>query len=231
MGWKYHTKINPKVILAKKPTKTSKLSKKVSKLTRMVKAQKPETKYYDVAVTGTLVDNNPTQFVAPYRQLTVGTADFAQRIGDTIRVNNLKFRSTWTLNAGYPYRVRMFAFIYKRNPDSVNSSWSTIVNLYLSSAYMNSTSANLSERDWDNRASFVTIYDKFRIMNPTDTNVSAAKKMIWDVNLVIPKKYKTVQYVNGSTSVSQNELFIGFIQESDANVYVDYHYRYTYTDA
>lgn len=210
----------------KKPT----LTRQVATLKKMVIAQKPEMKYYDVASTGNLIDNNPTINITPYRNIVQGNLDFANRVGDQIRVNSLHFRSTWTLNGGYPYRARMFAFIYKRNPDSVASSWSTIVNLYLSSTYMNTVSAVLAERDWDNRASFVTIYDKSRVFNPTDTDVNAAHKTIWDVTLKIPTKYKQVQYVDGGTSVSKNELFIGFIQESDAVLYMNYHYRFSYTD-
>lgn len=212
----------------KKPKNT--LTKKVNKIAKVVKALNPEIKYYDVASASNVIDNNPTFVITPYRQIAVGTADFANRIGDKINSIAINLRSTWLLNGLYPYRVRMFCFIYKHNPDSVALNWSTIINLYLSSTYMNSVSAVLAERDYDNRKSFVTLFDEHRILNPTDTNASSTKKIIWDKYIKIPKKYQTVQYFNGGSNVAQNELFIGAIAENDTTVYMDYHYRWLYSD-
>jgi hypothetical protein len=122
----------------------------------------------------------------------------------------------------------MFAFIYKQNPDAINSTWATVVNLYLSSAYMNSISAVLADRDHDNSKSFVTLYDKTRVMNPNGENTSA--KIQWDVNLSTPSTYQNITYSAGTTAITHNELYIGFLQEFDSAITVDYHYRYYYID-
>jgi len=221
----------PKKYFKRKKTTNNKptLTRQVAIIKKLVHKQKPELKYYDVASTGNTVDNLPSYSITPYRNITQGTSDFANRIGDQIRVSSLHFKTIWTNTAVYGSRARIFAFIYKRNPDQVVSSWSTIVNLYLSSAYMNTTSAVLAERDFDNRASFVTLYDKTRII-PTATLATGYSALNWDFSLRIPQKYQLVQYVNAGTAVAMNELFIGFIQENDTAIACANHYRMYYTD-
>jgi len=212
---------------AHKPT----LVRQVAAIKKLVAIRAPEKKYYDVASTANVVDNLPSINITPYRNITQGTGDFANRIGDQIRVTGpLRLKTTWTLAAAAnATRVRMFAFIFKRNPDAVTSTWSTVVNLYLSSAYMNTTSAVMADRDHDNAGSFVTLYDQVRVLNVHQSTVN--NKILWDVNIKVPSTYSKVGYVNAGTTVSQNELFIGFLQENDGAVTVDYHYRFYYVDA
>jgi len=206
------------------------LTDKVEKIQKAIRVLAPEKKYYDVGSLANVVDNLPSINIAPYRQITVGTADFANRIGDKIRISGpFSLKTTWRLQGPTPHQVRMFAFIYKRNPDSVNSTWSTIVNLYLTSAYMNSQLATKSDKDWDNAKSFHTLYDQTKVINPNGENVDS--KIQWNVNLSIPHKYSEVAYKDGTTNVTQNELFIGFIQEYDTSLTMDFHYRFAYTDA
>jgi len=93
---------------------------------------------------------------------------------------------------------------------------------------MNSQSAVLADKDFDNRKSFITLYDQTRIIHPPPQ--TGALGMKWNFNLKFPKSCQLVNYVNAGTSVSQNELFIGFLQENDLNVTINNHYRLYYTD-
>jgi len=213
----------------KRKTNKPSLARQVAVLKKTVATRAPERKYYDVASTSNSVDNLPSINITPYRQISQGLLDYGNRIGDKIRVSpTFRLKTTWLLNGATPVRIRMFAFIYKQNPDAINSTWATVVNLYLSSAYMNSVSAVLADRDHDNAKSFVTLYDKTRVMNPNGENTSA--KIQWDVNLSTPSTYQNITYYAGGTSITHNELYIGFLQEFDSAVTVDYHYRYYYID-
>lgn len=217
----------PRKYQRKRKTKKT-LAKKVATIQKTLRIRKPEAKYYDVASTSNVIDNLPSYSITPYRQITQGTLDFANRIGDKVRVSSLHLKNTFLLTGVYPTRVRLFAFIYKQNPDSINSTWSTVVNLYLSSTYMNSVSAVSAFKDYDNRGSFVTIYDKTRMIQPNGENINAG--MVWDTILKIPKNHQEITFYAGTSAVTKNELFIGYLQDYDTNLTVNTHYRYTWID-
>jgi len=208
----------------KKPT----LARQVAVIKKTLRARKPELKFYGVSSLSNAVDNNPTLIISPYRSITNGDGDFGQRVGDVLRVGSFHWRSSWLLTGSTPRKVRMIAFIYKRNPDAVVSNFSTIINLYMNSATVDSEAVVSTFPDWDNRRSFVTIYDKTRVINPI---VDAGSMIQWDTTFKIPQAYRQVQYVNDGSDISANELIIAMIQQYDTNCTVNYQYRYTYTDA
>lgn len=213
----------------KKRTKMT-LKKKVDKLSKIVATNSPEVKHLDVAAAGVTVDNNPTFFLAPYRNIIQGDSDFSQRIGDKLVAKKFNLRGTLYktyVSNSFPTQVRVFAFIYKHNPDNITTAWSTIVNLYLTSATMNSTLATMAYGDWDNHASFKTLYDKTFVINHEFAG-DKMKEVEFTIN--IPKKYQRVDYATDGSGVLRNELFIGMIQTADLGLFMDYQYRLQYTD-
>lgn len=215
----------------KKPFKKSftPLAKKVSKLTKIVMAQKPELKY-SWNYSNPTINNAPTAGIFPYRSITVGTGDLNNRIGDNISVKKFTMRGWLDLPAGSNGQiVRFIAFIYKRNPDAITTAFPTIINLYLESTTMNTVYSPLAYTDWDNHSGFATLADKRVVINPTTSDKGT--KMNFDMTLSIPKAYQEVEYSNGGVYPTSNELIIAFIGDNDDIVSYTHSYRFTYTDA
>jgi hypothetical protein len=202
-----------------------KLAKKVNKLYKAV-----ETKHYRVSGLGALPDNNPTLAIRPYPSITQGLSDYGERVGDKVNVKYLKFKSVWELGAGHGTRTgRIIVFIMKNNPDGIATAWSTIWNLYMESAYANGVNIVNGNVDHDNKANFVTLYDKKRIFNNNgDTTLSSGFN--WDVYVKIPTKNQSVQYYNNSTAISKNEIFVALVQDTDNALSINYVTEFFYSD-
>jgi len=214
----------------KRTTKNNTLAKKVAKLEKTVRFRAPETKHVDDNANGAVIDNNPSWFISPARAISLGEADFSERIGDKVTLKHLQFRGNFykvVSVSNVPTRVRLIAFIYKKNPDQVVSTWSTIVNLYLTSGGMNSLQAPMTFKEWDNHGSFKTLYDKTYIIN----HDTAADKMVkCDFGITIPKAYSKVSFNVSSQAPTENELFVCAIQSADTGLLLDFQYRLTYID-
>lgn len=205
------------------------LVKKVNRIAKMVKSNKPELKYA-WNYNNTLVDNLPTAFVAPYRTITQGTTDLGNRIGDDISVKKCKFTGWLDLPAGSNGQIfRAIAFIMKRNPDAITTSFSTIINLYLESTTMNTSQAPNAFMDWDNHGAFVTLFDKKIAVNPTTSDKGT--KRVFNMNISIPTRYQKVSYANGGIYPTDNELIIAFLGDNDNILYYTYTFKVSYTDA
>lgn len=206
-------------------SKVEKLSKKVALIKTGI-----EKKYSEYSATGLAIDNNPSFYIQPYGVISVGDNDYNQRTGDNIQVTSVNLRGVLNLTAAALSRqCRIFAFIYKHNPDVAIPLWSTVVNMYLESAYMNGPRAPLAPYDHDNKDSFVTIYDQRISLNPQNGTTGLSYQI--NKYFKIPKKYRNVQYVAGTTGVSKNDLYIGILQEYDTGLTTDFVVRTNYTDA
>jgi len=214
----------------KKTTKKPTLKRQVAIINKLVKQQKPELKHYDVGSTGVSIDNNPTFALTPCRNISNGTTDFGTRVGDKILQKAFKVKAQLFLAAASTVgeRVRVFAFIYKKNPDQVVSTWATVVNLYLSSTTMNTSTAPFAFLDWDNHSSFKTLYDKTHTLNVQDSTAAYVKNI--DFTIKIPSRYQKVSYVASSAAPSDNELYVGVVSTTDTLVTMAYNTRYYYTD-
>jgi len=216
-----------RTIHIRRKRKAPTLQKRVRKLERNFFQQ--EVKHYDYA--GTLLpDYTGTVITSPYRLIAQGDTD-TTRDGDKLTVRTMTLRSSWLLNIGQTTacRCRLIAFIYKNNPDSITTSFATIINLYLQSI-LTSSQAPLARQDWDNHGAFVTLYDKSRIIPVQGTTVG--QKVNWDVSLKIPQKYREVSYSAGSSSITNNELYWVFITDrASTAVDCDYNIRTTFRDA
>lgn len=215
----------PKTKKSKKQT----LTKKVNKLIKVMKVNAPETKYaWDYGTKS--IDNNPTACIFPYRLVSIGTTDVANRIGDEINIKHFNMKGFFSLPATYAGSiVRVVAFIYKSNPDAAITSIATIINLYLESTTMNTNQAVNAFLDWDNHTSFATLYDKKFAINQQANNIQTQRP--FDLSLKIPSKYRRVEYSNGGIYPCSNELVIAFLSDSDSLVAYYEAHRITYTDA
>lgn len=209
------------------------LAKKVAKIQKVMALYKPEQKYNWNYATTTF-DNNPTGVIWLYQGVSQGLSDFANRIGDTIRVSKVRVKGYLTLPSTYQSTVvRIIAVIIKHNPDAYDTTaFSTIVNFYKESNRMNTNQAVNAFNDKDNASNFATLYDKVVTINTNSTAVGAGDvKKVHNFTVKIPKKYQEVQYVGGgSTTFSRNELMIFGITDTDSLV-AYYNQFYThYTD-
>lgn len=204
------------------------LTTKVNKLAKVIKRNKPEVKY-STDYASVLLDNNPTGSLFPYRLISQGILDINNRIGDNIYVRNIKIQGNLFMAANAsPSIVRTIAFVYKKSPDVVITSFATLINLYLNSTTMNTNQSVNAFRDWDNTSSFATLYDRKQLLAPADSSVSMTKP--YNFSFKIPEAYRNVKYYNGGVYPTQNELIIAFITDTDSIVTYIYTYQMTYTD-
>lgn len=211
------------------------LAKKVAKIARVVKAQKPEVKYVESTGTGKLITNDYDSTLQPCQNIAIGSTDYGTRIGDKIRIQSLNYKFQIHLASGAPSRpCRIIVFQYKNNPDAVLTTPVTITNLLMESAYANSTRAVLATYDWDNKSSFRVLYDKTRMLEtqPLNTNTGAqVNEYLWSVYVPLKNVNREVSYYQGTSFPTKNEIFVLMITDIDGNMSCDYLGRMTYTDA
>lgn len=209
--------------------KRATLAAKVKKIQKVLSKRKPELKYAYASAIDTTVNNNPSNFLIPYRNVNTGINDFQQRIGDKIVARNVNVKGFITLPAGGNGSIfRCVAFIYKKNPDAITVTPATVWNLYMESVTMNTVNAVNAFNDWDNKRSFHLVYDKSIVLNPNVSTLATISK--FNFNIKIPKSYQKVDYNAGTAFPSSNELIIGFISNTDDVLLYTYQWRFTYTD-
>lgn len=197
----------------------------------LAKKNIPELKYAQSTTRiSSTVDYTGSMFL-PYRYITQASGDINNRIGDRIRAKNLSVRMSFYFPATLTNTVyRVVAFVYKKNTDQLTTASNTILNFYMDSLYHSTSQAPLFTRDWDNRYSFKTLYDRTFYHNK-ETNTLPANKPL-NLNIKIPSSVANVQYQAGGTVPVQNELIVLVINDkSVADMFVDWNFRLTYTDA
>lgn len=201
------------------------LAKKVNKLYSSI-----EHKYLDSGGAAIVLDNNPTIHYRFLQGITTGTTDASTRIGDKITLGStIRWRSVmYTAPETAAQTVRLIAFVVKQNPDGIAVAFSTIINLYLNSSYMNSPLAVLAPQDYDNRFNFVTLYDQKKTIHPGAAGTLS--QIQWDANIRVPSSCRNIQYFNSTAGISKNELIIALISQYDSTVTMDYSVHFTYTD-
>lgn len=208
------------------------LAKKVEQISKQLQKRKPELKYketYDITDTtyfttaGTLLDLTDN--------ISQGNSDSGQRNGDSIYLKGLQMRFKVTLPAiGETALCRIIVFSMLRNPDSVIAD-ASVANLFLESTYNNTPAVALSTRDFDNRRSFKTHYDKTFVLNANAADVDVSKFI--HIALKIPQFCSRVQYSAGSsTAATQNQLYCLLLGplSGASTVYCSYTRRLTYID-
>lgn len=221
-----------KKLLAKRKAAATRqtLAKKVKKIQKTLALRKPEVKFSRL-YSNFAINNLPSAVIFPYRSNLPGTGDEDVRIGDRITVTSFRMKGYFLLFPTYQSSVvRTIAFIYKKNPDAITTSFSTIINLYLDSTSMNTAQAVNAFRDVNNKDSFVTLYDKSQTVNMIEGTTIAVKRK-FDLNLSIPAKYRQVEYANGGTSnPTCNELIVCMITDTDDLLSYYYSTQLNYID-
>lgn len=214
----------------KKPT----LKKKVAKLFKLVKIQKPETKWTVINSVSSTTSYAGTT-ISMVDALTQGDSDFGQRNGDTIRISGLRSRiQLQTGSTTIPTLYRVIWYTFKHDPDGATSS-ASILNLLLHSTHMSTINAPLTPYDHDNRSSFVVHSDRLYQFNPMTgsstggTNCSVAKTLASSIK--IPESCKKVQYFAGGSTTTKNELFCSIISDTSYTIPIAYNFTLYYTDA
>lgn len=212
--------------------KPAKSAKKIAlKALSIARGKKPELKYaQSTSRISTTVDYSGSM-ILPYRYITQGTADINNRVGDRIKVRNLNIKASFYFPPALTNTVyRVVAFVYKRNTDQLTTPSNTILNMYMDSLYHATSQAPLFTKDWDNRFSFKTLYDRTFHMNKETTTIPANRNH--QFNIKIPSSVSNIQYQAAGTIPVANELiFLVINDKSVADLFVDWNFRLTYTDA
>lgn len=209
-----------------------KSAKKIAlKALAIAKGKKPELKYAQSTTRTSFSVDYTGSMLLPYRYITQGTADINSRVGDRIKARNLNVKTSFFFPATLTNTVyRVVCFVYKRNTDQLVSSSNTILNMYMDSLYHSTSQAPLFTRDWDNRFSFKTLYDKTFHYNKETNTIPANRNH--EFNIKIPSSVNNIQYQAGGTIPVANELiFLVINDKSSADLFVDYNFRLTYLDA
>lgn len=209
------------------------LGNRVRRLARIVRTLKPEVKYSQGGVTSHAITNDFDSMVMPTDTISVGPGYFDERIGDQIRLRSFRIRGHFTLLAGHGARhIRMIAFFYKGNPDSVVTTPISIGNFIMDSVWSNTNLAPYAFYDWHNNKVFDVVYDKLYFIQPNNQLATPVDSLMpFSVKLKIPNARRKITFYQGGSEVVDNKLFVMFITNADSRCTATYNYRMTYTDA
>lgn len=195
------------------------LAKKVEKIAKQVKLQKPENKYSYVNLTNQQWNYDPTVSYCKdlLTNITAGTSDYNNRIGDQIYVKGITLHGVSYNNLNYPFVARMIIFQLIANPDTVDTTTS-IGNLVMESLYTGSANCVNDFFDYDNRKSFRKLYDTSFVINPVGTlynaNTALNQAKIHRHYIKINKK---VQFSGGSSNPTANGIYAVFMSDTTAS--------------
>lgn len=199
------------------------------RLGRLSRRLAPEVKHYEETAAVT-VSNDYNIGLGPTAAIAQGDAT-GERVGDAIRLKSYRLRLQPVVSAAVGSQpMRVIVFSYKSNPDGIVNNITTLTNLLLDSAFANTTNATRAWYDWDNHGVFDILYDKTRIVFPSNAYATTASYHIWDINVKFPNARRVVQYQSGSTVITENALYVIMISDHDGVVGVNYTWRLTYTD-
>jgi len=193
----------------------------------------PEKKWAEYSDTAAVATYSGT-IVSFNTGLSQGTADFGNRIGDTLMMTGIRLRIQLnTINYNVPVLYRIILFQYKNDPDGAFAT-ASIINTLLHSTQVGTQLAPSAPYDHDNRSSFKVHYDKTIVMNPTgitstNTNIGAVKQHKIDLSFK-PADGK-VQYYAGGTTTTKNELFMLVITDNNYSLPIPYCAHVYYTDS
>lgn len=210
------------------------LAKKVAKLAKAVRLQKPELKYSDTVATAQQWNYTPTSSYVfdPLAAITVGTSDVGNRIGDTIFLKSIKMRGTIYLGTASPFVGRFVLILIKSNMESLLTT-TNVGNLIMESAYSSTTNAVNAPYDNDNRFGYKVLVDKKIIINPSANLNGVNTSMVQARNFYISKRInKEVEFWQGSSTVTKNWIVGFFLTDAAATAsnVLSYTSRLRYTD-
>jgi hypothetical protein len=213
------------------------LRRRVARLTRQVRNfPRPELKHVDTFGTQLTLLNNytPAGCIFPCRNITVGDSDFAERIGDKIRLKSYTLNFNLTLLNGVAWdTVRITVLQFKHNPDAATTPTS-FVNMYYNSTTDNSAYNPLALIDWDNNGSFRRLFDRsYNIQAQVavgSTPAALSQGHTHRIKIKFPKVAEQVQYFGSGSAPSRNELFVLITSGSDTSTVMNFTDRLVYYD-
>lgn len=178
------------------------LSKKVNKLQKEVLLHKPEMKYYNHFLTGSISPTAPVYYV---NDINASTAEDG-RIGTSVRTLSILFKCNLFVNSlATSNAVRVVIFMGLQPNGSIPPPVEVIgttVNLY----------TTISPRNLDNRHRYLILYDKTFMLNQ---NGVQAKTIKW---------YKKCNFISQWSQTSgaignctQHPLFLMFLSDNAVN--------------
>lgn len=226
--------VKRRFVSGKGKARSGTLVAKVNALERKMKGFKPETKWA-IATATQATFNYAGSISQPLTGISQGTADFNNRIGDSLQLKGIRLDMIFQMQGTAAGQVnRVIVFQYKDNPDGAIGV-ASYINLLLQSSELSTARAPLAPYDHDNRASFRVLYDKTFAMNYASapgTSASNNTQMVHKrIHLKLPKAARDVHYFNAGTSITKNELCILVLSDQSTNQYYTYNCAMYYTDA
>lgn len=204
------------------------LRRRVNTLSRRVSAMRPEVKYNDLSAAGATFNftMGTSAFIAT-AGISQGTGDFGSRIGDQITLMRLISRMTFAFPPGITAtKLRIIFFQYKQNPDAITVVPTSVCNLYMESAYDGTVNIVNAPHDFDNRHSFVTLYDKTMSIN--QETAAATHVVHKTINLDLHKS--KLSFSNATTAVVANAIYCIVVSDTTTVANMSYVQRIFYTD-
>lgn len=210
------------------------LAQKVYALAKTVKKTRPELKWAEATATQATF-NYAGSISQPLTTISQGTADFGNRVGDTISLQSIRLDFIFQhQSTAFGQVNRIIVFQYKSNPDGAIGV-ASYINLLLHSADLSTARAPLAPYDHDNRSDFRVLYDKVMAINYSSspgTSASNNTQMTHKrIHIKLPMAARKVQYFNAGTSLTKNELCILVLSDQSTNQYYTYTCTMYYTDA
>lgn len=220
-------------VYRRRKTRKGGLAKKVAKLAKMVRVQRPESKWSTYNATSTAFTGTSGIIISPLTGIAQGTADFNARIGDQITLKNMRVgMQVANNNATNSIIVRCVVFAHKSNPDGVIGIASQL-NLFLHSASILAGIAPYASYDHDNRSAYHVYKDFVFTIDPVPGAGSSASmaNVFKKVHFKIPLKGIRAEYSTATTTLTKNEIFVLLLTDSGGSQNVAYTIETNYTDA
>lgn len=211
------------------------LTKKVDMLSKYIRRTAPEIKWSQTRAAATAFTGWSGFIVSPLSNITLGSSDFDNRIGDSIRLRNIKFGMQLDPNSSVTTtNFRVIVCQFKNNPDAVIGIASQI-NLILHSASVGTINAVNAPYDKDNRDSYRVLKDFIVRCDPVpgpgnSASMGSANKLV-QFNIPFKASNNVVDYIAGGSTISKNELFIIVLSQLGVTNYVSYDIVSYYTDS
>lgn len=187
------------------------LAAKVAKIQRTLTIRKPENKWAES--NNNVASFNYSGALAQPMGISQGSADFGNRIGDEITLTSFTLKMIFTMSGTtFGQTNRVVVAQLKNNPDGGSISSASYLNLIMHSADIGTARATMATLDKDNKGWFRILADKVFTMNYSSSPGTSASNnyqiKYLKVPVKLPQAARTVQFYNGTSSITKNEIVI-----------------------
>lgn len=211
------------------------LTKRVKRVERLVRRNKPELKYSDVSATNQQFSQSfaGTSIIDCLANISQNVADNNNRIGDRIYVRNVVFRLAVYDTTYTPFMFRIIGLRVLHNSEGLITTTS-LGNIFMESSYSGTVNSVNAPYDFDNKNNIKVFYDKVHTINPSSNLNGINTSMVQGKHYTMKFRInKQVEFFHGGSVPIMNGLYFLLISADAASASQICHYvvRVHYTDA